>query len=59
MARYLGWLANTVLFVLCCFFAAETVNAVIGSTLVAAQGPRAAAVADADGDRAGVGAIGR
>ncbi len=42
MARYLGWLANTVLFVLCCFFAAETVNAVIGSTLVDAQGPLAA-----------------
>lgn len=33
MARYLGWLANTVLFVLCCLFAARTVNAVIGSSL--------------------------
>jgi hypothetical protein len=43
MARYLGWLANTVLLVLCCLFAAKTVNAVIGSTLAAAQGPRAAA----------------
>jgi general secretion pathway protein C len=42
MARYLGWLANTVLFVLCCFFAAKTVNAVIGSTLVAEEGPLAA-----------------
>jgi general secretion pathway protein C len=33
MARYLGWLANTVLFVLCCLFTAKTVNAVIGSSL--------------------------
>jgi general secretion pathway protein C len=33
MARYLGWLANSVCFVLCCFFAASTVNAVIGSAL--------------------------
>jgi len=36
MARYLGWLANTVLFVLCCLFAAKTVNAVIGSSLAVA-----------------------
>jgi general secretion pathway protein C len=33
MARYLGWLANSVLFTLCCLFAANTVSAVIGSTL--------------------------
>jgi general secretion pathway protein C len=41
MARYLGWVANTVLFVLCCLFAARTVNAVIGSSL--ASSPEAAA----------------
>lgn len=35
MARYLGWLANTVLFVFCCLFTAKTVNAVIGSSLAA------------------------
>jgi general secretion pathway protein C len=39
MARYLGWLANTVLFALCCLFAAKTVNAVIGSTLAVASEP--------------------
>jgi len=39
MARYLGWLANTVLFLLCCLFAAKTVNAVIGSTLAVAPDP--------------------
>jgi general secretion pathway protein C len=39
MARYLGWFANTVLLLLCCFFAAETVNAVIGSTLAVAPDP--------------------
>lgn len=39
MARYLGWLANTVLFVLCCLFAAKTVNAVIASTLDVASDP--------------------
>ncbi len=33
MARYLGWLANSVFFVLCCFFAAKTANSVISSTL--------------------------
>jgi general secretion pathway protein C len=33
MARYLGWLANSFFFVLCCFFAANTVNAVVGSAL--------------------------
>ena len=37
MARYLGWLANSVCFVLCCFFAASTVNAVIGASLSAAS----------------------
>ena len=42
MARYLGWLANTVLLVLCCFFAAETVNAVIGSALALPPDPVAA-----------------
>jgi general secretion pathway protein C len=42
MARYLGWLANTVLFVLCCLFAARTVNAVIGSSLSAPAEPTAA-----------------
>jgi len=39
MARYLGWLANSVLFALCCLFAAKTVNAVIGSTLAVASEP--------------------
>ena len=33
MARYLGWLANSAFFALCCFFGANTVNAVIGSAL--------------------------
>ena len=37
MARYLGWLANSVCFVLCCFFAASTVNAVIGASLSTAS----------------------
>ncbi len=41
MARYLGWLANTVLFVLCCLFTAKTVNAVIGSTLASPAEPAA------------------
>lgn len=39
MARYLGWLANTVLFVLCCLFTAKTVNAVIGSSLAVSAEP--------------------
>ncbi len=39
MARYLGWLANTVLFVLCCLFTAKTVNAVIGSSLAVEAEP--------------------
>ncbi|MFI5216811.1 MAG: type II secretion system protein N, partial [Candidatus Limnocylindria bacterium] len=39
MARYLSWLANSVLFALCCLFAAKTVNAVIGSTLAEASEP--------------------
>jgi general secretion pathway protein C len=52
MARYLGWLANTVCFVLCCFFAARTVNAVIGSALSGAPheavaAPSSELVADA------------
>ena len=42
MARYLGWLANTVLFVLCCLFAARTVNAVIGSSLATSPEPAVA-----------------
>jgi len=42
MARYLGWLANSVLFALCCFFAANTVNAMIGSALGVASDEAAA-----------------
>jgi len=42
MARYLGWLANSALFALCCLFAANTVNAVIGSALGVASDEAAA-----------------
>ena len=42
MARYLGWLANSVLFALCCLFAANTVNAMIGSALGVASDEAAA-----------------
>jgi hypothetical protein len=42
MARYLGWLANSVLFALCCWFAANTLNAVIGSALGVASDEAAA-----------------
>jgi general secretion pathway protein C len=33
MVRYLGWLANTVLFTLCCFLVADTANAIIAALL--------------------------
>jgi type II secretion system protein C len=33
MVRYLGWLANAVLFTLCCFLVADTANAVIAALL--------------------------
>jgi general secretion pathway protein C len=33
MVRYLGWLANSVLFTLCCFLAANTANAIIAALL--------------------------
>jgi general secretion pathway protein C len=33
MVRYLGWLANTVLFTLCCFLVANTANAIIAAWL--------------------------
>jgi len=33
MVRYLGWLANTALFTLCCFLAANTANAIIAALL--------------------------
>jgi general secretion pathway protein C len=33
MVRYLGWLANTVLFTLCCFLVANTANAIIAALL--------------------------
>jgi type II secretion system protein C len=33
MVRYLGWLANTVLFALCCFLVADTANAIIAALL--------------------------
>jgi type II secretion system protein C len=33
MVRYLGWLANTVLFALCCFLVANTANAIIAALL--------------------------
>ncbi len=33
MVRYLGWLANTVLFTLCCFLVANTANAIIAVLL--------------------------
>jgi type II secretion system protein C len=46
MVRYLGWLANTVLFTLCCFLVADTANAIIAALLsgsparVVESGPR-------------------
>jgi type II secretion system protein C len=33
MVRYVGWLANTVLFTLCCFLVANTANAIIAALL--------------------------
>ena len=33
MVRYLGWLANTALFTLCCFLVANTANAIIAAWL--------------------------
>ena len=33
MVRYLGWLANTALFTLCCFLVANTANAIISALL--------------------------
>jgi general secretion pathway protein C len=33
MVRYLGWLANTVLFTLCCFLVANTANAIVAALL--------------------------
>jgi general secretion pathway protein C len=33
MVRYLGWLANTVLFILCCSLVADTANAIIAALL--------------------------
>ena len=33
MVRYLGWLANTALFTLCCFLVANTANAIIAALL--------------------------
>jgi len=33
MVRYLGWLANTALFALCCFLIADTANAIIAALL--------------------------
>jgi type II secretion system protein C len=33
MVRYLGWLATTMLFVLCCFLVADTANAIIAALL--------------------------
>lgn len=33
MVRYLGWVANTVLFTLCCFLVANTANAIIAALL--------------------------
>jgi len=33
MVRYLGWVANTVLFTLCCFLVADTANAIIAALL--------------------------
>lgn len=33
MVRYVGWLANTMLFVLCCFLVADTANAIIAALL--------------------------
>lgn len=33
MVKYLGWLTNTMLFVLCCFLVADTANAIIAALL--------------------------
>jgi type II secretion system protein C len=49
MVRYLGWLANTVLFTLCCFLVADTANAIIAALL--SQSP---ARAVESGPRSGV-----
>jgi len=38
MVRYLGWLANTVLFTLCCFLVANTANAIIAAWLSQSPG---------------------
>jgi general secretion pathway protein C len=40
MVRYLGWLANTALFILCCSLVADTANAIIAALL--SQTPSAA-----------------
>jgi len=44
MVRYLGWLANTVLFTLCCFLVADTANAIIAALL--SQSPARAVESD-------------
>jgi general secretion pathway protein C len=48
MVRYLGWLANTALFTLCCFLVANTANAIIAALL--SQSP---ALAVESGPRSG------
>ena len=55
MARYLGWLANSFCFALCCLFAANTVNAVIGSALGVASDGGAAPTETAPADGAELG----
>jgi type II secretion system protein C len=42
MSRYLGWLANSALFVLCCFLIADTANAIFGAVLTDGPGEVAA-----------------
>jgi len=48
MVRYVGWVANTVLFVLCCFLVADTANAIIAAWL-AEPAPLVAAAAPPSG----------
>jgi general secretion pathway protein C len=43
-----GWLANTVLFVICCFLVADTANALIEAWLSGSPTPAAAAAPNAD-----------
>jgi len=57
MVRYLSWLANTLLFALCCFLVADTANAIIAALLsqspawAVESGPRGGSQSRSWGDR--------